>query len=123
MAEARRLVPGTADHATAVYVRTAPGTDVDQVLARLGALRTGTTLQTSADLGSSVQDQVATFRLISNMLKAVSLLMAAITVFIVTYIDVVSRRRHIGIQRATTRSTSPTARSPWPPPARSCGVT
>jgi putative ABC transport system permease protein len=47
-----------------------------------------------------VQDQVATFRLISNILKAVSLLMAAITVFIVTYIDVVNRRRHIGIQRA-----------------------
>jgi putative ABC transport system permease protein len=106
-AEADQLVPADADHATAIYVRTTPGVDTNQVLAKLGALRSGSTVQTSADLGSSVQDQVATFRLISHILQAVSLAMAAITIFIVTYIDLVNRRRNIGIQRAIGIQASP----------------
>jgi putative ABC transport system permease protein len=47
-----------------------------------------------------VQDQIATFRLIDNILGAVSLLVAAITIFIVTYVDLVNKRRQIGIERA-----------------------
>lgn len=55
---------------------------------------------TSTELGATVQDQVATYRLISNILKVISLLMAAITIFTITYIDVVHRRRQIGVERA-----------------------
>ncbi len=55
---------------------------------------------TSADLGATVQDQVATFNLISDILKIISLAMAAITIFIITYIDLVNKRRQIGIERA-----------------------
>jgi ABC-type lipoprotein release transport system permease subunit len=56
MTEAQRLVPGSADHATAICVRTTPSADTNQILNRLGALRPDTTVQTSADLASSVQD-------------------------------------------------------------------
>ena len=55
---------------------------------------------TSADLGTTVKDQVATFKLISNILKIISLLIAAITIFTITYIDLVNKRRQIGIERA-----------------------
>jgi putative ABC transport system permease protein len=55
---------------------------------------------TSADLGTTVEDQVATFKLISNILKIISLLIAAITIFTITYIDLVNKRRQIGIERA-----------------------
>ena len=59
--------------------------------------------ETSADLGTIVQDQTATFRLISDILKIISLLMAAITIFTITYIDLVDKRRQIGIERAIFR--------------------
>ncbi|HUJ05212.1 MAG TPA: ABC transporter permease [Streptosporangiaceae bacterium] len=109
--EAQRLDPAIANHATAIYVRTRPGADVNQVARRLTALApraSGTTpaphggvnALTSTDLGAAVQDQVATYRLISDILKVISLLMAAITIFTITYIDVVHRRRQIGVERA-----------------------
>jgi putative ABC transport system permease protein len=56
--------------------------------------------QTSADLGAAVQDQTASYQLISDILKFISLVMAAITIFTITYIDLVNKRRQIGIERA-----------------------
>ena len=100
MLQAQQLLPGIADQATTIYVKTQPGVNVSQVEDRLGKVRGGMTFETSADLGTTVADQVATFNLISDILKVVSLLMAAITIFMVTYVDLVSRRRQIGIERA-----------------------
>jgi len=70
------------------------------VVSQLKPLKSGVQFETSATLSSAVQDQIATFNLISNILKVVSLLVAAITVFIVTYVDLVNKRRQIGIERA-----------------------
>ena len=100
MTQAQQLLPGIADQATAIYVKTQPGAGVDQVVNRLGGVRGGMTFETSADLGATVEDQVATFTLISDILKVVSLLTAAITIFMVTYVDLISRRRQIGVERA-----------------------
>lgn len=99
-AEAASLLPASKDHATAIYVRTKAGTSDGQEVSRLQQLRGGMKFLTSADLGSTVEDQTATFRLISDLLKVVSLLMAAVTIFTITYIDLVSKRRQIGIERA-----------------------
>ena len=100
MGEAQQLVPGSNDHATTIYVRTDSGASIDQVVGRLTPLRSGMKFLTSADLGTTVEDQVATFKLISNILKIISLLIAAITIFTITYIDLVNKRRQIGIERA-----------------------
>lgn len=100
MAEAARLIPASAGHATTIYVKTASGADASQVIQRLSALRGGMKFDTSADLGATVQDQVAAFNLISDILKVISLAMAAVTIFIITYIDLVNKRRQIGIERA-----------------------
>jgi putative ABC transport system permease protein len=100
MAEAQKLVPGSSDHATTIYVKTDSGANVNQVAQRLSPLRSGMKFDTSADLGATVQDQVATFNLISDILKIISLAMAAVTIFIITYIDLVNKRRQIGIERA-----------------------
>jgi putative ABC transport system permease protein len=100
MTEAGRLLPASRDRATAIYVRTRSGVNVSQEVGRLAALRSGMTFQTSADLGAAVQVQTATYRLISNILKIVSLLTAALTIFVITYIDLVNKRRQIGIERA-----------------------
>ena len=47
--------------------------------------------------GSSNTDS---FNVINVILNVVNLLIAGITVFIITYIDVANRRRQIGVQRA-----------------------
>ncbi len=107
MNEAEKLLPASAGRATAIYVRTRSGTSDGQDVSRLAKLRSGMKFETSADLGSTVQDQTATFRLISNILKVVSLLMAAITIFTITYIDLVNKRRQIGIERAIGIKSSP----------------
>ena len=75
--------------------------------------------ETSAELGAAVQDQTAAFRLISDILKIVSLLVAAITIFIVTYIDLVNkpppdrnraRDRHpVSADRRQLRASKPVA--------------
>lgn len=107
MAEAQKLVPGSTDHATTIYVKTSSGADASQVINRLSPLRSGMKFNTSADLGATVQDQVATFNLISDILKIISLAMAAITIFIITYIDLVNKRRQIGIERAIGIGSAP----------------
>lgn len=99
-AEAQKLDPASADHATAIYVRTRAGTTDSQAVSRLTRLRGGMRFETSADLGAAVQDQTATYQLISDILAFISLVMAAITIFTITYIDLVSKRRQIGIERA-----------------------
>jgi putative ABC transport system permease protein len=107
MAEAQELVPASSDHATTIYVKTSGGADVNQVVNRLSPLRSGMKFNTSADLGATVEDQVATFNLISDILKIISLAMAAITIFIITYIDLVNKRRQIGIERAIGIGSAP----------------
>ena len=98
--EARKLEPASAGQATAIYVRTRGGITDSQEVSRLARLRSGMKFETSADLGAAVQDQTASYQLISDILKFISLVMAAITIFTITYIDLVSKRRQIGIERA-----------------------
>jgi putative ABC transport system permease protein len=100
MNEAAKLEPASRDRATAIYVRTGSGINESREVSRISKLRGGMQFETSADLGAEVQDQTATDQLISDILKVVSLAMAAVTIFTVTYIDLVSKRRQIGIQRA-----------------------
>lgn len=99
-AQATGLFPSAADEAASIFVRTTAHADVNQVLARLHKLRPGVRFETSTALSADVQDHIATFRLITNILKVISLLVAAITIFIVTYVDLVNKRRQIGIERA-----------------------
>lgn len=56
--------------------------------------------QTPEELTAAIQDQIDTFNLINNIMKVMSLLVAAIKVFIITYVDLVNRRKQIGIERA-----------------------
>ena len=98
--EANQLLPSSNDHAQAVYVKTDNDANVSNIMDRLQSLRSDVQFNTSADIATTVQEQVQSFKLISNIFKVVSLLMAAITIFIVTYVDLVNKRKQIGIERA-----------------------
>jgi X-X-X-Leu-X-X-Gly heptad repeat protein len=91
--------PGRGSY-TRVVVTTTPGTDSDVVQARIATLGTGVEIQGPAQLAAAIQDQLDTFELIDRIMRVMSLLVAAITVIIITYVDLANRRRQIGIERA-----------------------
>jgi ABC-type lipoprotein release transport system permease subunit len=92
--------PPGKDSLTRIVVTTAPGASAAEVQQGLAALRTGTRVQGPAQLAAAIQDQLDTFGLIDRIMRVLSLLVAAITVIIITYIDLANRRRQIGIERA-----------------------
>jgi putative ABC transport system permease protein len=99
-AAADQLLPRQADTADAVYVKTTPSADPETVASRIKPFSPNLRVLDSSQLQGTIHDQTAGFKLISNILGLVSALVAAITIFIVTYIDLVNRRKQIGIERA-----------------------
>lgn len=99
-AAAQKLRPQTANTANRVYMKAAPGTSSDDLVAAISGIRPDLRYQTPKQLTAAIQDQIDTFDLINNIMRVISLLVAAITVFIVTYVDLAARRRQIGIERA-----------------------
>ncbi|HYM50458.1 MAG TPA: ABC transporter permease [Candidatus Limnocylindrales bacterium] len=97
---AEQWMPGVQDRATTIYVKALSSTSAQQLIARLAPLRKDIAFHSSAELAGSIKDEIDTFTLINNILKAITLFVALITVFIVTYVDLVNRRRQIGIERA-----------------------
>lgn len=89
--------PGTA---TRVFAKVDPGSSVQGALDRAETLRSGVEFQTSGELTASIQDQIDTFGLINDIMRVISLMVAAITVLILTYVELTNRRRQIGIERA-----------------------
>ncbi len=97
---AETLLPTIRDRATVIYVKAASGTDVVQLVEKLGERREDVSLHTAAETGGAIKDEVETFEIISTILRTITLFVALATVFIVTYVDLVNRRRQIGIERA-----------------------
>ncbi len=98
--EAGLLLPASIDHASSIYVKAKKGTNDANLGRDLTQLEPGVKYQTSDDLAGGVKDQVKTFGLINQILRIISLVVAAITVFIVTYVDLINKRKQIGIERA-----------------------
>lgn len=97
---AARLVPALQGRATAVYVKTRQLGGEAAVIARLRRARPDVVYEPWQTLETTVKDLTGSFDAVRSILNVVSLLVAAIAVFIVTYVDLVNRRRTIGIERA-----------------------
>jgi putative ABC transport system permease protein len=96
---ATALLPNTDDIATSISIRTVRGeerTVVELLQEQHGNLG----YETWLDLLVVIDNQTKSFDLIKQILRVVSLLVAAVTVTIVTYVDLVGKRRTIGIERA-----------------------
>lgn len=88
------------DSFTRVVATIAPGADSEVVQQRIASLRSRVQVQGPAQLAAAIQDQLDTFELIDRIMRVMSLVVAAITVIIITYVDLANRRRQIGIERA-----------------------
>jgi putative ABC transport system permease protein len=99
-ATADSLVPALRGRASAIYVRTKQIGDEEAVIHELRGDGRHVTYRSWETLSSSVKEITGSFDTIKSVLNAVSLIVAAIAVFIVTYVDLVNKRRTIGIERA-----------------------
>jgi putative ABC transport system permease protein len=94
------VVPNMYDRASTVRVRLEDGVNPYSIIDRIAGLRNDLEFQTWQQTAGLVQSFTESFALIDKILNIVNYLVAGITVFIVTYVDVMNRRRQIGIQRA-----------------------
>jgi putative ABC transport system permease protein len=104
---ASQVLPAMRDRATTIFVKSDGTVPIDTLVSKLEPLRGDVSYHTSAELVGPINDEVDTFNLINDILRTITLFVALITVFIVTYVDLVNHRRQIGIERAI--GISPTA--------------
>ena len=98
--EFNSVMPNMNNKATSIRVKLEEGVDPELIIERIASMRSGLAFQTWDETAGLVESMTESFILINQILNVVNYLIAGITVFIVTYVDVVNRRRQIGIQRA-----------------------
>ena len=97
----RTMVPPQIhDTATAIHVKLEKGADRSLVVEQVLAMREGLKYQTWEDALGVLKSMTKSFDQIIAILRTTALIVAAITIFIVTYVDLVNKRRQIGIERA-----------------------
>ncbi len=99
-AEFESLMPNTKDHTEYVHIKTADPTNTQSIITQISDIRSGLKILTWQDYAGIVRSMTDSFNVIRTIMNIVNILVAGITVFIVTYIDVTNRRRQIGIQLA-----------------------
>ena len=82
------------------WVKTVDEASIAPVSALILQARLGLRVSPWEDYAGIMRSMTDSFSVINTILNVVNVLVAGITVFIITYIDVTNRRRQIGIQRA-----------------------
>ncbi len=100
LAAAEKLIPVSSGHATSIYIKAKTGVDSDKLGKRITNLQDGLKYQTSEVMAAGINEQVSAFNIVLEIMKGFSLVVAAITVFIVTYVELMNKRKQIGIERA-----------------------
>ena len=98
--EFESLVPEAKNRAGYIHVKTAEDTDLQPVVDEISKRGSDLKVLTWSDYAGIMRSMTDSFTAIKAILSIVNILVAGFTVFILTYIDVSSRRRQIGIQRA-----------------------
>jgi putative ABC transport system permease protein len=95
-----QINPTGANQATSIVVKLDTRSAQDQVLSELRAANIPATFASWQDAAGMINTVTDSFQSINVILSTVSVLIAAIAIFIVIYIEVVSKRKQIGILRA-----------------------
>jgi len=100
--EFQSVMPITKNKATSMRIKLKDKVDPQSVISQIKAMPDTENLKfkTWSETAGIMQSMTDSFKLIKQILDIVNVLIAGITVFIVTYVDVVNRKRQIGIQRA-----------------------
>jgi len=98
--EYNSMNPLMVDKATSIHVKTMKDVEPEPIIEQIQAIRGGLKYQTWEDVEGLLRSMTDSFKQITVILRATALIVAAITIFIVTYVDLVNKRRQIGIERA-----------------------
>jgi putative ABC transport system permease protein len=94
------IMPSTHNTATSINVKLKDGAVSKDVIEKIRQIRGDLDFQTWEQNAGIVNSMTTSFQFINEIINFVNALVAGITIFIVTYVDVVNRRRQIGILRA-----------------------
>jgi putative ABC transport system permease protein len=92
--------PASADNVTQILIRTQSGNDDNKTLAYLKTLGINGQIRSWLDYGGGVGGIVSSFGIIASLIGAIGLVVAGVVMFIVIYINVIHKKRQIGILRA-----------------------
>jgi len=92
--------PDVGDSATHLCVRAENGRELGPIVGKIQALRQGLSVGTWEEAAGMIKVSVESVRSIYVIVEAIALVVAGLTVAMVTYIDLANRRKQIGIQRA-----------------------
>ena len=87
------------DLASQILVRTAPGVSESQIIREIGSLGINTEVRDWREYGG-LGALVSSFDVLIALIGTIGLVVAGIVMFIVIYINVINKRRQIGILRA-----------------------
>jgi len=94
------MQPDRRNTASSIHLKLADTADREQIISEIEGLRGDINIKKWEDTAGLLRSVTDTFQVTIAILQAIALLVAAIAIFIVTYIDLVNKRRQIGIQRA-----------------------
>ena len=98
--EARKLIGRSDYNANQIAIQLAPGTDpvlTKAMLINSGVGEYGRVQTHDEALPKFLKDIQATFGILGNAISSIGLVVAAITIFIVIFVNAITRRRYIGI--------------------------
>ncbi|MFH1032536.1 MAG: FtsX-like permease family protein [Chloroflexota bacterium] len=98
--EFETIYPPAANKASSIRVKIDNRANAASIIEQMEKIDNNLRILTWEDYAGIVRSMTDSFNVIDAILNSVNLLVAGITVFIITYIDVTTRRRQIGIQRA-----------------------
>ncbi len=98
--EFNSLNPLMADKAASIHVKTQKDVELEPIITQIAGIREGLKFQTWEDIAGVLRSMTVSMNQIIVILQIVALIVAAITIFIVTYVDLANKRRQIGIERA-----------------------
>ena len=98
--EYESIVPATHDTASELHVRLDKNANPVEIMRRIAMFNSDVDFQTWQENAGIVNSMTTSFQLINSILDVVNALVAGITIFIITYVEVNNKRRQIGIQRA-----------------------
>jgi len=88
------------DRASSLHIRTYDDSELQPVIDAVKDVRQELRFQTWHDIAGVLRSMTDTLDQIIAILQLIALVVAAITIFIITYVDLVNKRKQIGIQRA-----------------------
>jgi putative ABC transport system permease protein len=94
------VVPASKNTASAINVKLKSGANQESINSQIQALRPDIKTRTWQERAGFVQSYTESIQVINRILRSVALLVGFLTIFIITYVDVLNKRRQIGIERA-----------------------